>query len=535
MEKGFVSLVLHAHLPYVRHPDFEEFMEERWLFEAITETYIPILRAFQDLERDNVPFKITMSITPPLMEMLDSNDLQDKYVRHMQKLIELAEKEVERTRTEHPRKHKMAKYYHQDFQDILHIFETENNRSLVKAFGHFQEKGNLEIITCNATHGFLPLMNRFPQAVRAQVTTGAKTYEKHLGVAPKGMWLAECGYTAGLDKYLAEENIRYFFVDSHGIWFAENPPRYGVYRPLLTENGVFVFGRDPESSEQVWSAEIGYPGDFRYREFYRDVGFDRELEYITPYIDRSGVRVNTGMKYHRVTGKNIDLGKKDFYDIDEARQAAKEHARDFALKKQAQLEGLHRAFDGVVPIVVAPFDAELFGHWWFEGPMFIENFFRELHTLDTVAPITPPEFIEQHVQSVQIATPADSTWGANGYNEVWINGSNDWVYPHLDELIVRMTELVHRHGNQNDAKKDRLLKQAMRELLLAQSSDWAFIMTTGTTVEYASNRTRQHVDRFLKIARWLDKGNMDEKTLASWEWLDKIFEDPDYNLYLKSS
>lgn len=532
MSKGYFSLVLHAHLPYIHHPDYEEFMEEKWLFEAISETYIPLLRVFETLDNDDIPYAVTMSITPPLMEMLDSDSLQQKYIRHLESLISLSAKEIEKTREENPKKNKMAKYYHDDFKDLLRVFRDEYDGRLLNGFKRFQDEGKLEIITCNATHGFLPLMDRYPNAVRAQVKTGRQTYAKHMGKDPKGIWLAECGYTAGLDKYLAEEDIRYFFVDSHGIWYADTPPRYGVYRPIVTESGVFAFGRDPESSEQVWSAEIGYPGDFRYREFYRDVGFDRELDYIREYLDSSGVRTNTGIKYYKVTGKGTALGRKDFYDIEEAMEAARSHGRDFAEKKAAQVAGLYDMFMGVEPIVVAPFDAELFGHWWFEGPAFIEHFFRALNDHDNIDPITPPDFIENKLRAVQIDTPGDSTWGANGYNEVWINGSNDWIYRHLDHLIEKMTELASDNAEETDEMRIRALNQAARELMLAQSSDWAFIMTTGTTVEYASNRTKQHVDRFLKLYEELVNNCLEKDDLEKIEWLDPIFPEIDYRVYL---
>ena len=225
MTKGYLTLVLHAHLPYVRHPEFEEFMEERWLFEAMTETYIPLLRGFEALETDGVPFHLTMSLTPPLMEMLEAKDLQEKYIRHLEKLIELAQKEVEQTRAEHPTKHKMAQYYLKDFQEKLTYFRDRVGCRLLESFKRFQDNGSLEIITCNATHGFLPLMSRYPQAVKAQISQGVKTYEKYLGRKPSGIWLAECGYVKGIEKPLADEGLSYFFVDSHGLWYAENPPR----------------------------------------------------------------------------------------------------------------------------------------------------------------------------------------------------------------------------------------------------------------------------------------------------------------------
>jgi len=196
MSKGFISFVLHAHLPYIRHPEFEEFMEERWLFEAISETYIPLLRAFERLLNDGINFRITMSITPPLMEMLDSKDLQDKYIRHLEKTIELCRLEVSETSGEDALKNAMAKFYLQDFLETLHFYKDKWDSSLIKAFKYYQDKNVLEIITCNATHGFLPLMSRYPKAVKAQIKIGADSYRKHIGKDPKGMWLAECAEEA---------------------------------------------------------------------------------------------------------------------------------------------------------------------------------------------------------------------------------------------------------------------------------------------------------------------------------------------------
>ncbi len=529
MSRGQFLLVLHAHLPYINHPDFPNFMEESWLFEAISETYIPLLKVFSNLDRDGIDFRVSMSLTPPLMEMLTNVDLKKKYVRHLERMIDLAEKEVERTREEDPKKHKMAKYYRGHFQEILDVYNSVEG-DLPKAFAKFQNKGNLEIITCNASHGFLPLMIRHPQAINAQVKIGVENYEEHIGRKPRGMWLAECGYVAGHDSYLKKHGLEFFFVDSHGLWYGDPAPRYGVYRPVITQNDVFVFARDPESSQQVWSSEAGYPGDLRYREFYRDIGFDREDWYMRPYMDSSGERSNTGIKYHKITDKEIDLRDKGFYDIDEAMEAVREHARDFAGKKREQVKHLHGQFEGVEPVIVAPFDAELFGHWWYEGPFFIEQLFRELDKVPEVVVATPTEVIDS-LEQVQVVAPSDSTWGANGYNEVWLNGRNDWIYNHLDEITERMINRAEQYRDNSDPKKERVLNQMARELLLAQSSDWAFIMTTGTTVEYAVNRTKTHVKRFLDLEEQLKDNNIDNTYLETLEWVDGIFSNIDFRVY----
>ncbi|HBT51190.1 MAG TPA: DUF1957 domain-containing protein, partial [Petrotoga sp.] len=275
-KKGKILLLLHAHLPYIHHPDFENFMEERWLFEALTETYIPLIKVFKSLEKANIPFKLTISLSPTLMEMLNLNDLREKYHKHLLKLIELTEKEIIRTKFEDPRKYELAQHYRRELMEDMEIFSEEYHQDILKSFKEFKDKGYIEVITSNGTHGYLPFYRDYPEAIRAQIKSAVLTYKKYFGDHPKGIWLAECAYFRGLDRYLSQEGIRYFFVDTHGFTYADSKPRYGVYRPIITPNKVFVFARDPESSEQIWSAEIGYPGDPRYREFYRDIGYDRE-------------------------------------------------------------------------------------------------------------------------------------------------------------------------------------------------------------------------------------------------------------------
>ncbi|HZT82320.1 MAG TPA: hypothetical protein VFA26_18980, partial [Gemmataceae bacterium] len=304
MPVGYLSLVLHAHLPYVRHPEYDDFLEEDWLYEAITETYIPLLEVFDGLERDGVDWRLTMSVTPTLAGMLSDPLLQYRYVRRLENLIALACRELERTRWQPPFHH-LALMYHARFTRAREVFVNQYGNNLLRGFRRFFEAGKLELITCGATHGFLPLMepvNR--QAARAQVEVGCREFERHFGRRPQGIWLPECGYSPGVDELLRDAGLRYFFVDTHAIMFAEPRPKYGVYAPILCpRSGVAALARDTESSKQVWSAIEGYPGDYNYREFYRDVGFDLDYEYLKPHLHKTGIRSHLGIKYYKITGR----------------------------------------------------------------------------------------------------------------------------------------------------------------------------------------------------------------------------------------
>ena len=525
MTQGYLSLVLHAHLPYVRHPEHEEFLEEDWLYQAITETYIPLIQVFDGLERDKVPFKITMSLTPPLLSMLSDSLLQQRYVRFLERSLELAEKEIDRTKKQ-PDLQPLARMYFDKLTQARELFVDRYDHNLIRAFRHFMEAGHLEIITCGATHGYLPLMELVPNAVRAQIQVAVKTHEHFLGVKPSGIWLPECAYQPGIETYLKEAGLHYFFLDTHGLLHAQPRPGHGVHTPIICPNGVAAFGRDAESSKQVWSSKEGYPGDFDYRDFYRDIGYDLDHDYIRPYIAATGERKMTGFKYHRITGAT---DQKELYQPQHARSKAATHASHFLFNRQSQIHDLASTMDRP-PLVLAPYDAELFGHWWYEGPEWINFVLRKI-ALDqeVLTTTTPAEYLKLHPKN-PCATPAASSWGHNGYHEHWLSEKNDWVYRHLRKAAERMVELAQKYPKASRLE-ERALNQAARELLLAQASDWAFIMYAGTMVDYAIKRTRDHLIRFTLLYKTIRKGTIDKKWLTDIESKDNIFPHIDYRVY----
>jgi len=525
MSLGYLALVLHAHLPFVRHPEDDDFLEEDWLYEAITESYIPLLWTMEGLAADGVDFRLTMSLTPTLVAMLNDELLRQRYERRLDRLCELAEKEVERTRHLSDF-HDNAVFYRDRFRAAREDYCNRWKRDLVGAFARLQQSGQLEIMATAATHGFLPLLRANPAAARAQVFVGARDYAETFGRAPRGVWLPECGFYPGLDDTLKEAGLRYFFVESDGIHHAADRAKFGVHAPLYCPSGVAAFGRDPEASRQVWSASEGYPGDHDYRDFYRDIGHDLDFDYIKPYLHGDGRRVNTGIKYHRVTGRT---DCKEPYARQRALDKAAQHAAHFVESRRRQMEGL-RAAMGRKPVVVAPYDAELFGHWWFEGPVWLNYLCRQIaadgNNLKLVA---APEYLAEYPVN-QAAMPAASSWGYKGYNEVWLNASNDWIYRHLHAAADHMSELAERFPDAGAAAR-RALNQAARELLLAQSSDWAFIMTRGSMAPYAVRRTKEHLLRFRQFYDMLTENRVHESWLGELESKDNIFPRLDYRVY----
>jgi 1,4-alpha-glucan branching enzyme len=523
MPLGSVAFVLHAHLPFVRHPAHEDFLEEHWLWEAITETYIPLLEVLDVLDRDRVPARVTISLSPPLLAMLSDRLLRTRYLRHLDRLVELAEKEERRTRLD-ARFHRVAEMYLARFCRARTVFLDEWQRDLTSAFRAFQERGLIEVITCGATHGFLPLLDISPGSVRAQIEVGVTEYRRFFGRGPEGFWLPECAYQPGIDAELARLGVRYFFVDTHGIAHATPRPVYGVYAPIACESGVAAFGRDPDSSKQVWSAEEGYPGDFWYRDFYRDIGFDLDYDYVRPYLPPTGQRIHTGLKYYRITGKT---DQKEPYEPERARERVESHAAHFVDARQRQVEWLARSMDRP-PIVVCPYDAELFGHWWFEGPWWLEAVLRRLAASSSLASETPGNYLGRH-PIVQQATPGASTWGWKGYNEVWLAQQNDWLYRHLHAAADRLHALCRLYPSA-DERTRRALTQALRELLLAQASDWTFMMSRETTTEYAVRRSKDHLLRCQELCDQVEHEAVDDLRLTAIEDTDNLFPTLDYRV-----
>ena len=525
MPRGYLCVLLHAHLPFVRHPEFEDSLEERWLFEALTETYLPLLRMLEARADRGAGGRITISLSPTLLAMFDDPLLRERYARHLGRLIDLAEREVARTRDD-SRFHAVAIHYRDRFHATRSQFEDRYRRDVTAAFRALGARGPVLLVTCGATHGFLPLMSLGRPSWRAQIGTAARAFERAIGHPPEGMWLPECGYTPGVDQVLREFGIGWFVVDTHGILDACPRPLPGTYAPFRTPSGVMALGRDADSSRQVWSATEGYPGDAHYREYYRDQGFDLPLDEVRPWLPSGGTRAPLGLKYYRITDRRST--HREPYDTRRASEKAREHAAHFVRARSEQARAASERI-GQPALLLAPYDAELMGHWWYEGPEWLGHVLDEVER-DPDLEAADPSGAIAGIPRAPEGRLHPSSWGEGGHASVWLDPSNDWIYRHLNHAAERLQTLAGA-GERKEPLERRAVAQAARELLLAQASDWAFIMRTGTLVPYAVRRTELHLERFRRLDEGLTRGTLDASEVERWEGLAPIFPEIDPGLF----
>lgn len=519
-----ISLILHAHQPYVRHLEYEKFLEEDWLYESLNETYIPLLRMLSTLLEDKVDFRIAICFSPTLITMLTDPALQERFVEYMERHIELGEKEVKRTLKEDRECHVMAQHYLEETKRNLNVYEAYN-RNILLGFKKFSSLGLVELVASAATHAYLPLFKDYPSTVNAQIAVGLKTHKEIFGTEVKGFWLPEAGYYPGLDELLRKNGIEWIQCAPQTVITSPDKSLYGGYRPLLLPSGLYAFPDDWSLSSLIWSDKTGYPCDIDYREFYRDIGYYLPMEYVGPYMHEPSLRVFTGYKYYAITQRGDE---KNFYCIEKAEEKVKLHVENFLYnirKKGVLLDSC-----GIKNhLFTLAFDAELFGHRWYEGIKFIEEFLREVDkNKDEYSLEVPSNLINRSDAEYDRIAINESSLGLHGGSDNWLDSSNAEIYPHLLKAVERMQELRERFPNQGTLKR-RFLNQALRELLLAEASDWPSIIHNNTSVSYAKKRLYGHIASFNVVHSSMCRNTVNTEWLINSEKKSALFPNIDYN------
>ena len=517
-------LLLHAHLPDCRRPGRLCSLEETWFFQALSETYLPLIRMLDRLRDDGIPTPLTLSLSPTLLDQLRDPGLAKRWRNWMTQGRRFALSDAE---SGPDPIRKIASHQAETFADTVDFWQDRCGGDPVNRLIELAREGQIELVTTCATHAFLPAHQSMHRTVDTQVRAGLACFERHTGFRPTFFWLPECGYYPGLEEVLAENGIRCFGLESHGITQARPAPSAGTRSALRCPNGVVAFGRDAEASRLVWSATDGYPGHPDYREFHRDRIHGLPEEILRSPTRVAGPRLPSGLKYWRVTGPGDD---KQPYCPKAAEALAQKHAADFVDRLLANTPPA--AQDGDPPdIRFLPFDAELFGHWWFEGPVWLESLFRRLAQTTGITPVTAGEAIEL-CSSAPTGTPAPSSWGARGDYSHWINRKTDWLYPRLSDAEERFRALPTVIGrrpdataqiskvDQTDALRERALLQAGRTLLLLQASDWPFMITSENVDELARKHLESLFSRFAQLCEGLENETLTPELVKMCEDTD---------------
>ena len=531
---GTFVLALHSHLPYARGAGRWPHGEE-WVHEAVLGTYLPLLVLLHDLRDAEVPYRIVVGLTPILIEQLADHDINVRTLEYVDDQVVRAEKDRRRFADAGDRAHaELAEFYIGSYSRLREAYRTRFGRDLVGAFADLAKSGHVEILTSAATHGYLPLLDR--ASVGAQLRIGLRSSRRLTALDPTGIWLPECAYAPGLEKALAAHGITHFFTDAAllpgharpagGVTRRRGQSELGrwalheeraqlataettssdvdLLRPYYVgDSDVVAIARHDRVSSQVWSAFTGYPGDAQYREFHRK-------------------DTTSGLRYWRVTSVHKGLGEKEEYSPDRAAERARDHARHFVEVVRDELSG--RSADGRDPLLAVTFDSELFGHWWFEGVDWLGLVLRELTESD-IRVSTASEYLERQPPKERIAL-AEGSWGKNNDHSTWLNEGTAWMWDELQRLAREMDGLL-ASPPRDDPFRDRASRQAVRELLLAQSSDWPFLVTTGQAADYAVERFRSHLHRFRRAVALAHSGDAteDETELRSLEHADNPFPD----------
>lgn len=545
-EKGAFTFVLHSHIPYVRQAGRWPHGEE-WIHEASLETYIPLLDQLFALRDAGIRNAVTLGLTPILLEQLADEDVRQNFKNYLEVKISAAESDIERFESKQELKlADLARFYLHEYQSVQESYLKRYEMNLVPVFKSLQDDGVIEIITCAATHGYLPLLDR-DESIHLQLHTAVHAYERHFERKPQAIWLPECAYRPGyladdgrirpgLETFLTRYGLKLFFSETHlveggrpvGMAAGEVIGPYGAvtrrYLVPFQENemlepgstfypyyvytpDVTVIGRNNPSGLQVWSADWGYPGDYDYREFHK----------------KDGV---SGLQYWRVTGTKVDLGEKDLYNPRWAQNKVGQHCDHFTRLVTQEIQNHHQASQEF-GLVAANFDTELFGHWWMEGVAWLTGVIKRMADSPAVQLTTASRYVSEHPPQTIMQLP-EGSWGAGGTHFVWKNVDTEWMWPLIHAAERRMLTAVQSAvERQPDAAEEQRLNQAGRELLLLQSSDWPFLVTTGQAREYATERFRQHLERFDVL---LDGAVPADQVQQIWE-ADRIFPEIDYRWY----
>lgn len=536
--QGAFTFVLHGHLPYMRLPGP---FGEVTTYEVTSETYVPLLQALYNLRDSGVKYSLTLSLTPVTIEQFtDQNDI-DNFDHYLDEKIAAARHDSRTfSADDDPHLHYLAEWYVHWYEQLKEAYNQRFGRSIAQAFRRLQDEGYIEIATSAATHAYLPLLGR-ESAVRGQIKTAIRSYERVFGRRPTAFWLPASGYQPGLEALLQDEGFQVIFSEPHliaggkpiGVAAGDVLGPYNIIKQLyalapaepaphnsassrqvyrVAESNVAVIGRDDRTTMQMWGSRMGYPGDVDYREAQR-------------------ISSTSGLNYWRVTGERIDPHDKDLYHPDWATYKVDQHAEHFAHLVGDMTRSYQRE-TGQFGLIAAICDVRLLGHWWFEGSRWLEHVLDHLADTPEVELTSASRFVTEHPPQASIRL-REGSWGVGGGHFIWNNPETHWLWGPIHAAEARMEALAGQFENPSENELF-VLNQAARELLLMQSSDWAVMMMTRRDRRFAIQQFNRHLERFERLAASLEAGQPDRELANAFWDVDYVFADVDYRAFAES-
>ena len=526
---GSFCLVLHGHMPYVLHHGVWPHGED-WLYEAAAECYLPLLALIDECQRLDCNPQFAIGLTPVLLEQLAHENFRPGFEKYLLERVNRArEDKADFTRQDQMHQAHLAERWELFFARLAEQFDQiEGN--IPKAFAKHVDCRLIQILTSSATHAYLPLLLE-DSCVRAQVRAGISSSQRILGLRPTGVWLPEGAYRPGgpwsppipwdakknrlgIDQIVADENLSHFFVEDHLLGKFESQNSKAIREPFWVSNNgkkgrlPAAFARDHEICKQVWCGFVGYPADGLYLEFHK----------------RHGPR--RGLRYWKVTDCRSGLDAKQLYYPDDVAGKIYEHATHFCCQVKRRLTEYYQR-TGRSGVVVACFDAELFGHWWFEGPRFLHDVLLTLNADPEVELCTPEAYLEKY-QPQNSVSLSEGSWGEGGDHRVWTNEKVDWMWRIEYQCETLFGKLTYHLPWRKHYALRKILEKAGRELLLLQASDWPFAVARCQADDYGIKRFMGHVARFECLTDIAENLAVDSHYLDSLNEVQRFdLQDPD--------
>lgn len=542
---GEMALVLHTHLPWLAGHGVWPVGEE-WLFQAWGHSWLPVTDVLMRLADEGHRDVLTLGVTPMVAAQVADPRLRRDVGTWLGGQMWRAEEQrwhwwlpaaIRDLSHHHWRHHARLLDRHE---------EVERRGGLLAVWADLQQRGVVELLGGPATHPYLPLVAD-PAVIGAQLETGLRAHARWAGRRPDGVWAPELGYRPrgtvgdptraplgvdadgtptlrrgtveqpGLEELYEQAGVRHVLVDAPTVVRAAGgADRDWTTRPAIAVSGspedavhdgvlvgdssVVAHARDLSVAYRVWAPDAGYPGDEWYRDFHTQGSFGAH-------------------RSHRVTGRDVDWRRKEPYDPERADARTADHVAD--------LHGLLRRVLDPRPggLVVAAYDTELFGHWWYEGPTFLERLLRAVHADDRVRTTTLRSRLERRPPTRRLALP-ESSWGyAKGHGS-WVTSDTRWMWRRIADLEAAATRAIGRLPPRDVLDEATTIGAAVaqlaRELAQLRCSDWPFMVTRGASGQYAKDRVEGHagaasalIDALAATARDGDRSVAGLRALAS--------------------